>query len=77
MSPDGGKKKSGDAEAKIRRSNPTMERMRELLKTDEAKTLYKQRKTIVEPVLRADQGSNGESGNFDYAESRRRRLNGS
>lgn len=51
VSPDGGKKKSGDAEAKIRRSNPTMERMRELLKTDEAKALYAQRKTIVEPVF--------------------------
>jgi transposase len=51
VSPDGGKKKSGDAEAKMRRSNPTMERMRELLKTDEAKALYAQRKTIVEPVF--------------------------
>lgn len=50
VSPDGGGKKD-DAEEEKRRSNPTMERMRELLKTDEAKALYKQRKTIVEPVF--------------------------
>ncbi|MCU0229360.1 MAG: transposase [Bryobacterales bacterium] len=47
---DGGKKRASD-EATPRRSNPTMERMRELLKTDEAKAVYKQRKAIVEPVF--------------------------
>lgn len=50
-SPDGGKKKDDSDEAQKRRANPTMERMRELLKTDEAKAIYKQRKTIVEPVF--------------------------
>ncbi|MDZ7637746.1 MAG: transposase [Bryobacterales bacterium] len=74
VNPDGGKKKEG---AEKRRSNPTMERMRELLKTDEAKTLYKQRKTIVEPVFGQIKALTGECGNFDYAESRRRRRNGS
>ena len=47
VNPDGGK----PDDAKKFRSNPTMERMRELLKTDEAKAIYKQRKTIVEPVF--------------------------
>lgn len=48
VSPDGGRKKEG---AEKRRSNATMEQMRELLKTDEAKALYRQRKVIVEPVF--------------------------
>lgn len=51
VNPDGGKKKSKDEEQEKRRSNPTMVRMRELLESDEAKALYKQRKTIVEPVF--------------------------
>jgi transposase len=51
VNPDGGKKKNQDEEQEKRRANPTMERMRELLKTDEAKAIYKQRKTIVEPVF--------------------------
>ena len=51
VSPDGGRKKNDEGETGKRRSNPTMERMRELLKTDEAKALYKERKTIVEPVF--------------------------
>lgn len=51
VNPDGGKKKSTDEEQEKRRSNPTMVRVRELLKTDEAKALYSQRKTIVEPVF--------------------------
>jgi transposase len=48
VNPDGGKK---NEEGEPRRTNPTMERMRELLKTDETKALYDQRKTIVEPVF--------------------------
>ena len=48
VNPDGGTKKDG---TESYRSNPTMERMRELLKTDEAKAIYKQRKTTVEPVF--------------------------
>jgi transposase len=51
VNPDGGKKKNKDEEQEKQRSNPTMQRMRELLKTDEAKAIYKQRKTIVEPVF--------------------------
>jgi transposase len=51
VNPDGGKKKDASDKATPRRSNPTMERMRELLKTDEAKALYQQRNTIVEPVF--------------------------
>ncbi|MBK9168189.1 MAG: transposase [Bryobacterales bacterium] len=48
VNPDGGKPTQ---EGKKFRSNPTMERMRELLKTDEARATYKRRKTIVEPVF--------------------------
>ncbi len=51
VNPDGDKKKNQDDEQDKRRANPTMERMRELLKTDEAKAIYKQRKTIVEAVF--------------------------
>ncbi len=51
VNPDGGKKKDASDKATPRRSNPTMDRMRELLKTDEAKALYQQRKTTVEPVF--------------------------
>ena len=51
VSPDGGRKKNDEGETGKRRSNPTMERMRELLKTDEAKALCKERKTIVETVF--------------------------
>lgn len=48
VNPDGGKPTK---EGKKFRSNPTMERMQEVLKTDEAKAIYKQRKTTVEPVF--------------------------
>ena len=51
VNPDGGRKKNKDEAPEKRRSNPAMERMRELLATGEAKALYKQRKTIVEPVF--------------------------
>lgn len=59
VNPDGGKKRNDNDAGEKRRANPTMERMRELLQTDEAKALYKQRKTTVEPVfgqIKEDQG---------------------
>lgn len=51
VNPDGGRPAKKGEEKKQRRSNPTMERMREMLKTEEAEALYEQRKTIVEPVF--------------------------
>jgi hypothetical protein len=51
VSPDSGKKKDASGGCPKRNPNPTVDRMRELLKTDEAKALYKQRKSTVEPVF--------------------------
>ena len=48
VNPDGGKANKDDEK---RRKNSTMDAMRELLKTEEAAALYKQRKVIVEPVF--------------------------
>ncbi|MCC6264791.1 MAG: transposase [Bryobacterales bacterium] len=41
----------GEKLAAKRRKNPTMDAMRELLATEEAAALYRQRKVIVEPVF--------------------------
>ena len=48
VSPDGGKANKDDEK---RRKNPSMDAMRELLKTEQAAEIYKQRKVIVEPVF--------------------------